>query len=198
MEELGISIHPDDLQEHIDIFGATPPEIPCAWEDRDPEDIKQDVHRWCAEQLDRFKQKRTILLDPVSGRAALFDRLSGIVHLGEGMHARMSEVEELLQRTKRDLKKKKFFPPYGELPADYVAVPEHEDCWVDLGPFEEKLSAIMEFYARHYRWNPLCDDEDISFHGTGKEAERFWGAYRQGKAIEFYKLNYVAFAAHKQ
>jgi len=133
--------------------------IPVSWDERDPKDVKQDVHKWFAEKFAPVRESQ-------------------------------SKAEEFLQRAKKDLKKKKFvghFPPVGTLPEDYVPLPEAEDLWIDVGSRQERLSVIMEYYARNYRWNPLSNDEDVSFHGRGPAADRFWKAYGQSKAIAFYR-----------
>jgi hypothetical protein len=92
---------------------------------------------------------------------------------------------------KKDLKKKKMvgiFTPAGTLPESYTPLPEDEERWVDINDGSQvRLSEIMEYYAKHYRWNPLADEENICFHGRGAAAEHFWKSITQGKAIEFYQ-----------
>jgi hypothetical protein len=99
-------------------------------------------------------------------------------------------AEDFLRRVKKDLKKKKLvgshYAPPGALPESYVPLPESEDTWIDVGSRHERLSVIMEYYARYYRWNPLSNDEDVSFYGPPEMADRFWKGYEQGKAIDFY------------
>jgi hypothetical protein len=177
--------------DHV-CFPGGPPEIPCAWEERDAEDVKQDVHRWLDKRRELWKKRREILMDSRTGRVAEHDLDTGNVNLGEGLQAKMFEVEEFLQRAKKDLKKKKFVgglsTPIGSLPEGYVPLPESEDRWIDVGHAQERLSAIMDYYARHYRWNPLEMDEDINFACRDRATEeRFWKAYRQSKAIAFYR-----------
>lgn len=90
----------------------------------------------------------------------------------------------------KDNKKRRLprsFSPKGVLPSDYEPIPEDEDAWIQVGNGDVRLSEIMEYYARWYRWHPLAMDEDVSFHGPPDAAKRFWKAYEQGKAIEFYE-----------
>ena len=102
-----------------------------------------------------------------------------------------SKADAYLRQMKKALKKKKMlgsFTPVGTLPESYVPVPEDEDRWVDVGLRQERLSTIMEYYALNYRWNPLSNDEDISFNCRDPEVERqFWKDYEQTRAVEFYR-----------
>jgi len=95
----------------------------------------------------------------------------------------------------KDNQKKKFLPhcftPPGTLPENYARLPEDEDRWVQIGATDVRLSEIMEFYARWYRWHPLSNDEDVSFHGPEDRAKIFWKYYEQGKAIEFYEQRHL-------
>jgi hypothetical protein len=85
-----------------------PPPIPCTWEERDPEEIKRDVHRWI--EGVRARLGKHILIDPKTGRVATYDPETDIVDMG-GMQARYAEVEEFLKKTKQDLKKKRIVDP---------------------------------------------------------------------------------------
>lgn len=141
-----------------DICCGAVPEVPCNWEERDPDDVKQDVHRWVEKKLEPWRKART-------------------------------RADEFLVRAKKDLKKKKYVPPppAGTLPDSFVPLSEEEDEWIVVGSEQERLSFIMEYYARYYRWNPLAQDDHICFHGTGPPAELFWKEQRRAEAIAFYK-----------
>ena len=76
-----------------DICGAPPPEVPCTWEDRDPKEVKQDVHRYIARARAEFEKKQTFLIDSKTARVARHDRETDLVDLGDGQFARLAEIE---------------------------------------------------------------------------------------------------------
>lgn len=91
---LDASYNPLDDTDHV-CFPGGPPEIPCAWEERDPAEVRRDVHRFVEETRKKFKKKRFVLVDPKTGRAALYDPETDVVDMGD-MQARFSDVEKQL------------------------------------------------------------------------------------------------------
>jgi len=86
--------------EHI----CPPPDIPCAWEDRDRQDVRQDVHRWVESIRTRFVKKRFLLIDPRTGRVVSHDVESDLVDLGDGAQARYADIENALGECRIDLR----------------------------------------------------------------------------------------------
>jgi len=87
------NFNPLDEAANERLYSGPLPEIPCAWEDRDLKEIKQDVHRYIDQARIEFKKKQTFLIDPKTARVARHDRETDLVDLGDGQFARLAEIE---------------------------------------------------------------------------------------------------------
>ena len=83
-------------------------------------------------------------------------------------------------------------PPLGHLKKNFEPVSPEEDKLISIGQREVKFSVILEFYDRWFRWHPLADDEDIDFFGPQEQAEAFWKAIHDRKAVEYYGKSMLA------
>lgn len=117
------------------ICGAPPPEIPCTWEERNPNEVRRDIHRYVESVKKRLTKRQNLLIDPVTGQVAIHDPETDVVKLGDGTQTHYSQVKEFLKRAKKDLKKKKF-----------VGV-EHPPGWVNPLANDEDGGLDMHYHS---------------------------------------------------